>query len=219
MNTIVYLIRHSTKFDPNNIDIYNSDDNKQLKTVKKMLSIEGEKRAEILSRESEFENIDVVYSSDYTRAMQTAKYFLKDNLKLNIDKRFNERLTGTDYKLNNPNIFCDQYFDKKLKTIDGESQEEVNKRMTEAFYDVIDKNKGKRIVIVSHGTAISFLLMNWCKLLDVKLNRLRKLEFKGNIIINRIFNSPEVFKLIVNENNEVLDIKNIEFDDLNNFNM
>lgn len=85
MNTIVYLIRHSTKFNPKDIEIYNSTDSKQLKTEKRMLSIEGEKRAEILSKEPEFKNIDVIYSSDYTRAMQTAKYFLNDNLKLNID--------------------------------------------------------------------------------------------------------------------------------------
>ena len=51
--TTVYLIRHSTKFDPQNIDIYNTTDDKQLKTEKKMLSIEGEKRAEILSNEKQ----------------------------------------------------------------------------------------------------------------------------------------------------------------------
>ncbi len=32
--TTIYLIRHSTKFNPNMIDIYNSTDNEQLKTKK-----------------------------------------------------------------------------------------------------------------------------------------------------------------------------------------
>lgn len=90
--TTIYLIRHSTKFDPNIINIYNTKDNKQIKTEKKMLSIEGEERAKLLSQKDEFKDIDAVYCSDYVRAMQTAKYFLKDNnLKLNIDERFNER--------------------------------------------------------------------------------------------------------------------------------
>ncbi len=40
----IYLIRHSTKFDPNIINIYNTRDDKQLKTEKKMLSIEGEEK-------------------------------------------------------------------------------------------------------------------------------------------------------------------------------
>ena len=214
MNTIVYLIRHSIKFDPQNIAIYNTTDDKQLKTEKKMLSVEGEKRAEILSKETEFENVDVLYSSDYTRAMQTAKYFIKDNLKLNIDQRFNERMLGTVYQEENPIFFCDQYTNEKLKASDGESQEEVKNRITEAFYEVVKNNKGKKIIIVSHGTAISFLLMNWCKLLDVKPNYLRKIQFKGNIIINRPYNAPEVFKIVLDDDSKVIDIENIEFKSL-----
>ena len=212
--TTVYLIRHSVKFDPRNIGIYITDDDKQTKTEKKMLSIEGEKRAEILSKEKEFENIDVVYSSDYARAMQTAKYFLKDGLKLNIDQRFNERTNGYIDKEKYPNFFCDQYHDRYLKADKGESQDEVAKRTKEAFLEVVNNNKGKRIIIVSHGTAISFLLMNWCKLLDVQSNLLRKLEFNGKVIINRPYNSPEVFKVTIDDNNEINDIEVLEFDDL-----
>ena len=89
----IYLIRHSTKFDPNIINIYNTRDDKQLKTEKKMLSIEGEEKAKLLSQKDEFKDVDAVYCSNYVRAMQTAKYFLqKNDLKLNIDKRLNERM-------------------------------------------------------------------------------------------------------------------------------
>lgn len=212
MNTTVYLIRHSTKFNPKNIEIYNSQDDKQLKTEKKMLSIEGEKRAEILSKQKEFKNVDVVYCSNYVRAMQTAKYFIENkNLKLNIDERFNERKVGTYSKNEYPNFFCDQYWNKELKAQDGESQIEVNKRMSEGFWNAINENTGKNIIIVSHGTAITFLLMNWCKLLDVQPNLLRKIEFKGRIIINRIYSAPEVFKIAINEQNEILNIENLEF--------
>ena len=42
-------------------------------------SVEGEKRAEILSNQKEFDDIDTVYSSNYVRAMQTAKYFVEKN--------------------------------------------------------------------------------------------------------------------------------------------
>ena len=213
MNTIVYLIRHSTKINPNIIEFYNTNDNKQKKTEKKMLSVEGEKRAEALSKQKEFEDIDVLYSSDYVRAMQTAKYFLEGrNIKLNIDMRFNERNKGTYDKNRYPNFFCDQYWNKSFKTEDGESQIEVNKRVTEAFNEVVDNNKGKKIVIVSHGTAISFLLMNWCDLLDVQPNLLRKFKYNDKIIINRPFDAPEVFKLTLDDSNEVLDIENLEFD-------
>lgn len=91
--TTIYLIRHSAKFDPNIINIYNTKDDKQMKTEKKMLSIDGEEKAKLLSQKDEFKNVTAVYCSNYVRAMQTAKYFLpKNNLKLNIDERFNERM-------------------------------------------------------------------------------------------------------------------------------
>lgn len=213
--TTVYLVRHSTKFDPKKIDIYNSNDSKQLKTEKKMLSVEGEERARILSEENEFNEVDVVYSSNYVRAMQTAKYFIeKHNIKLNIDERFNERTKGTYDHNKFPDFFCRQYLDKSFKADDGESQTEVSERMTEAFWEVVNNNKNKKIVIVSHGTAISFLLMNWCKLLDVKENLLRKLEFNGKVIINRVYKAPEVFKVIIDEKNNIIDILNLEFEDL-----
>ena len=75
--TTIYLIRHSTKFNvKEDIESYNTTDNKQLKTEKNMLTIEGEKRAEILSKQEEMQNLDKVYCSNYTRAMQTAKYLI-----------------------------------------------------------------------------------------------------------------------------------------------
>lgn len=213
--TTVYLIRHSTKFEPSIINIYRTKDNKQMKKEKKMLSVEGEIRANILSQQREFENIDTVYCSDYARTMQTAKYFVeRNNLKLNIDERFNERKQGIVDKEKNPNMFTKQYWDKYAKNEDGECQEEVNKRMTEAFWEVVNKNRNKKVVIVSHGTAISFLLMNWCKLLDVQENLLRKLEFNDRVIINRIYKAPEVFKVLVDEENNIVDILNLEFEDL-----
>ena len=56
--------------------------------------------------------------------------------------------------------------------------------------------------------------MNWCKLIDVQENLLRKLEFNGKVIINRIYKAPEVFKVIIEDNNKVVDISNLDFDDL-----
>lgn len=213
--TTIYLIRHSTKFNPNMIDIYNSTDNEQLKTEKKMLSVEGEKRAELLAKQEEFKNIDALYSSNYVRAMQTAKYFMEENnVKLNIDERFNERKTGIVDKNKYPDFFVMQYLNENFKMNDGESQIEVRKRMTEAFWEVVKNNRNKRSIIVSHGTAISFLLMNWCKLLDIQENLLRMLEFNGKIIINRIYRAPEVFKILINDANNIVDICNIEFEEL-----
>ena len=134
--TTIYLIRHSTKFNvKEDIESYNTTDNKQLKTEKNMLTIEGEKRAEILSKQEEMQNLDKVYCSNYTRAMQTAKYLIyENNLKLNIDERFNERRIGYPDKEKHPDFFSLQYWDKEFRNPEGENQIEVNKRMTEAFW-------------------------------------------------------------------------------------
>lgn len=150
-NTIVYLIRHSTKFEPENIGTYNGNDSKQLKTEKKMLSVEGEEKASKLSKENEFENIDTVYCSNYVRAMQTAKYFIEGrNIKLNIDERFNEIKLGDYSKEEQHNFMYRQFLNKELKGENGESQIDVNKRMTEAFWEVVHNNKYKKNVIISH---------------------------------------------------------------------
>lgn len=150
-NTIVYLIRHSEKFESENIGIYNSSDSKQVMMEKKMLSVEGEAKAKKLSEEDEFKNIDYVYCSNYVRAMQTAKYFIEGkNIKLNIDERFNERKIGDSPREKYPNLLCDQHWNKEIKGENGESQSDVNARMTEAFWEVVNNNKYKKNVIVSH---------------------------------------------------------------------
>ena len=96
METVVYLIRHSVRFNNKNlIEKYNTNQNELIKYEKIILSVTGEKRAEILSNEKELQNIDVVYTSNCVRTLQTAKYLLeKQNLKVNIDERFDERRPG-----------------------------------------------------------------------------------------------------------------------------
>ncbi len=91
------------------------------------------------------------------------------------------------------NYVTEQLLDENLKNDKGESRLEVTKRMEEAFYRVISENIGKRIAIVSHGAAIKFLLMNWCK-----LNDNNELEFDGKIINT---NSPGVLKLTFEDKN------------------
>jgi broad specificity phosphatase PhoE len=49
-----------------------------------------------------------------------------------------------------------------FKTRDGESAIDTNKRMTNFIEEIIYKNEGKRIAIVSHGGAIKFFLLNYC---------------------------------------------------------
>lgn len=214
MNTIVYLIRHSVRFSMNDINTYNTTQSNIIKNEKVILSVEGEKRAEILSNEKELQNIDTVYTSNCVRTLQTAKYLLeKQHLKVNIDERFDERRIGKPNDDLYKNWFELQFLDENFKTEGGESQKEVRARFNEAFEDVLAKNQGKRIAIFSHGYAILFFLMNWCKCEYAKDTDRLKFIYNGEEILNKKINAPEVFKLEFEDNN-LKSIKNIVFEDL-----
>lgn len=215
MNTIVYLIRHSIRFNEKNIDNYNTSQNKLLRNEKIILSVEGEKRAEILSNEKELQNLEVVYTSNCVRTLQTAKYILeKQKLKVNIDERFDERRVGLPNDDVVKDWFVVQYLDENYKTIGGESQKEIRERFSEALNEVLDKHRGKRIAIFSHGYAITFFIMKWCKFEYIESTDKLRFTFKGKEFFNKKLNAPEVFKLELNDNNELLNIEVLEIEDL-----
>ena len=216
METTVYLIRHSVRLNmKNNIESYNTTQDNLIKSEKIILSVTGERRAEKLSNEKELQNIDVVYASNCVRTLQTAKYLLdKQKLKVNIDDRFDERRVGVPNEDKVSDWYTQQYLDENYKTVGGESQLEVRDRMYEALMEVVNANKGKRIAVFSHGYAITFLLLKWCKLESISTERILKINFRGKNIFNKRLNSPEVFKLVFDSNNEIKSIENIEFDDL-----
>ena len=204
--TTVYLIRHSeilrVEEDPNTSEIV------QLRNEKCPLSIHGEKIAEEFAANDEFKNLNEVWSSNYVRAMCTAKYFAHNNgIKVKIDDRLGERLQGITYWGELPEDYRQRQFeDETYKYGNGENQIEVNKRMSEVFYDILSKNQGKRVAIISHNTALTFLLRNWLKIYhNAPYTRDGKEVFDGH------WNYLETFKLVFDENNNLQDIKNLRF--------
>lgn len=88
--TKIYLIRHSEQLKINGKNIKSEDS--QISNEKIILSINGERKAKEISELEELNNIDVLWSSNYVRAISTAKYIaLKNNIEINIDENFNER--------------------------------------------------------------------------------------------------------------------------------
>lgn len=88
--TTIYLIRHSEQLKLN--DSYTSVESDQLKNEKVGLSELGKRKAKELSLSKELQNINVLYASNYARAIATAKYIAtQNNLEINIDKRLGER--------------------------------------------------------------------------------------------------------------------------------
>ena len=206
MSTIVYFIRHS---QPMNVSNEKSKDDFQLKNEKMILSIEGERRAKILSDNKELDNIDVLYSSNYVRTISTAKYIAnKNNIDINVIDDFGERKFGVNSFDELPKNFgVLQLENEDYKMPNGESKKEVQERMYSALKEILNNNKDKRVVIVSHGTAMMFLFSKWC---DVSIEgQMSVIKFKGNKLFEDSIVAPEVFKLTFNDY-DLINIENIK---------
>ena len=205
MKTIIYLIKHAEELEEKGIK--NTNETTQLMNEKFILSVKGEEQARKLSENPEMQNIDILWSSSYSRAKGTAKYIIdKNNLELNIDSRLNERKLGNLEDLakwmkdKKYGVVQSYMLDSKYKGREGESCEEATRRISGFLDFILDNYKGKRIALVSHGALISFLLTNWCK-----LNEDVKLTWNNNIIEIK---EPSITKLIF-DNTNLLDIETI----------
>ena len=209
MITTIYLIRHSIPFKEHRGIENVKSESILFSNIKTPLSIEGEKYAEKISNNEEFNNLDCVWSSNYVRAMSTAKYFAyNNNLKVNVDERFGERIHGVINSWNElpENFGINQFFDSELKLPAGESQKEVRDRMYEGLIDVLNHYKGKKVAIITHSTAMCFLLLKWCKLEN---NEKLTLLFNDKEIYNKgSLSFCETFKLQFKDN-ELISIENI----------
>lgn len=210
--TIVYISRHSQPFRKF-LGAYKVNEIEQIRNEKNLLSVDGEKYAEQMSNLPELLKVEILYSSHYVRAMSTAKYIAeKNNIILNVDERLGERRFGVNNISELPSTFFeDQFRNWDYKLTNGESVNEVSKRMNEALSEILDVNRDKKIAIISHGTAISAMLKKWC---NIKLNeetKLVEIYFNNKLVFDGNWKCPELFKLEFDDNNNLISIKNIKF--------
>lgn len=198
--TTLYLIRHSIK--EKNYGIFDNSDSKQIQDEKRILSCEGEKQALLLSQNEELQNLDEVWTSNYVRAIQTAKYICENNnIAINISSMFDERHYGTfEENINKEEFWIGQFKDNNLRNQDGESGIEVRNRMDAKITEIIEKNRDKRIAIVCHNACILFYILKYCKLEKAELNKRLTIIFNDKILIkDGIMKSPSMMKLVFDE--------------------
>ena len=203
--TTIYLIRHSKTLKVNNE--FNND-NLQIQNEKYSLSIEGEQIAQDKLNKDDLNNIDTIYSSNYVRAIQTAKYIAeKNNLEINIDSDLGERKFGINNWNELPENFeRNQLLDENYKIGNGESRKEVTNRMYNSILRILNDNKNKRIAIISHGTAITFLLNKWCNI--EYINDKLRYSFEKNLLLEGYIDNCDCFKLEFDDNNNIFNIEN-----------
>lgn len=210
MNTVVYISRHSQPFR-NLLGEYKANECEQIRNEKNPLSVNGEKLAKEMSERLELKDIDALYSSHYVRAMSTAKYIAENNnIMLNVDERLGERKFGVNSIAELPKNFCeDQFRNWDYKLANGESADDVFKRISEVIIEILNKNKNKKIAIISHGTAISIMLSKWCDVILNEDTKLIEIYFKDKLVFDGNWDCPELFKLEFDENNDLVSIQNI----------
>lgn len=132
------------------------------------LSALGAKQAEHVAQALAKERINVIYSSDLLRAVQTAEPLAKIlNLKINATEVFRERHVGVLEGLTFDEArkeFPDDYYalvNRNLNHIitEGESYSQLLKRTTDFLHDILERHKGERIAIFSHTGTICFLTL------------------------------------------------------------
>ncbi len=209
--TTIYLLRHSQPFR-SLLGDYNVNEVEQIRNEKNMLSVEGERLAEQMSKREELQNIDVIYSSHYVRAMCTAKYIAtNNNILLNVDERLGERRFGVNNMYELPkDFFENQFRDWDYKLDNGESANEVSERMNNAIADILNKHSNKKIAVVSHGTAISTMLSKCCDVILNEDNKLIEIYFNNEMVFDGNWNCPELFELEFDDKNVLKSIKNIK---------
>ncbi len=196
METVVYLIRHSESTPKSNVKFISNNDSNQLQNEKAFLSVSGEKRAEELSKHPELQNIDAVYSSNYVRAMETAKYIaLENNTIINVDERLNERKIGQMGDMEWKEFSRLQMKDFDFKLSGGESLNETKKRIVDAMKNILMFETGNRVAVVGHSTAFTCLMSAWCETGHNYDDEII-LSYGDETIVDGHFSAPMVFKVV-----------------------
>ncbi len=164
-----------------------------------MLNSKGEMKAVALTKYKVLDDIEVVYSSEYFCAMNTAKYIAESKaLDIVIDARLNERVVGE--------LGCNEYrflkgmqehdFDYKLQN--GESINDVRARMTEFLYDVLISPE-KNVLIVTHNIALLSLMLKFCNQGFNLYDRLI-LDYNEEVIFDGVFHEMDLIEVVYDDN-------------------
>src|SRR5688572_14977612 len=133
------------------------------------LSELGEKQAEITAKHLAREGVNVIYSSDLHRALQTAEALSKQiGIRVIPTPAFRERNVGVLEGLTfdeSKETFPKDYYALVNRNVhhvitNGESYRHLLRRSTTELWEILRTHMGERIVIYSHTGAICFLTLH-----------------------------------------------------------
>jgi len=146
MITTAYFVRHC---EPN----YENHDDMSRELTKK-----GMADRRLVSDFLSDKGVTAVYSSPFKRAVDTVSDFAQRyGFEISIVGDFSERRVG-EWTEDFADFSGRQWADFNYKLPLGESLNEVQKRNISALQTLISENKGKTVIVGSHGTALSTII-------------------------------------------------------------
>ena len=206
--TNIYLIRHAQSIG--NIE-------KRLTgRVDYPLTDEGNNQVKKLTNTLKDIHFDVAYSSPLSRAVETIKPLAElNNLKITKEDNLSEMYFGIydGYKWDKVNEIDLSISNNRVKTneISGipnqEDTKQVEDRMYKVISDITDNNKGKTILMASHGVAIEAFLR---KISGEPFNINKQEYSQKNTSINIVQYDEENDKFEIKLLNDLKHLNNVE---------
>ena len=125
------------------------------------MSAIGKIQAEKLSVLLESLGIDHIYSSPFTRCIQTVKPFAERNsMNIIIENDLRERLIATNIVDSFYDLWCKSWEDFNFALPGCETSAQAQQRFSKAVSKLEESNRGKTIALSTHGNVIG-LFLNW----------------------------------------------------------
>lgn len=182
MKTVIIMVRHG----------FSSSNEKQTFTgsMESPLTETGRKQAEMAAEYLEKYKIDKIYSSDLSRAYDTAVPIAKShNLEIIKNKKLREIDAG-DWENKTFESIMDTYgeqYDLWMNDIskacppNGETVKEFYNRIKNEVYKLVSENEGKTICIATHATPIRVMK---CEAVKAYLNGMKDVKWSPNASIS-----------------------------------
>lgn len=153
------------------------------------------------------EKIDILYSSDLSRAYETAKYIAdKKNMDINVLKGLRE-INGGDWEdvpwADLPERWpeANEHWEHQphlLQMPNGESMVKFQERVVKTVTEIIQQNDDMNICVVTHGTAIKALL---CFFYGKPLEEFINIPWHDNASITVIYIDGNTYKVALEGDN------------------
>lgn len=172
--TRLYLVRHG--------ELVTSKEWRYVGQMDVELNETGKKQIQNLSSRLSSEQIEMIFSSDLTRTIESAE-IIGNKLEIinepiselrEINLGFWEGLTLEEIEESFPEDLVKRSEDiKDFRIINGESFSDVKKRVIPKLKDIIEGNVGKRILVIAHGGVNRIIIAD---ALGLDINNIPRLE-------------------------------------------